>query len=333
MRRKLLAFQYGELTHHFQRQEQPLDSAPPPQQERICKVSPGLRKRASALQNRQHWIASPSDQFEAILFLVPQLETISDFHEKNGMWHSAQLWIETRKTTPGSRLEFEDGSQRRSTGKVDKEENDSCLHVNSQHQQQHVITSKQSQDSLLSGRFRRKQIFSKGRNKGHLAATAVLKLPCHKHRTTGFSFLLLQRQKAIAPLKFHWVFFFCFAETDTSLDRVLSPAKSHGSKTLLHATFSSSVWPCPRAERSTNQAKWLAAPNPEKLFHCTMRSYLFEPDEWFEYLLLLQRKFFFWWLPFSMPNIKGMLSSPASPAVLRHLAAHSLQHFGELSSP
>ena len=116
------------------------------------------------------------------------------------------------------------------TDKVDKEENDSCLHVNSQHQQQHVITSKQSQDSLLSGRFRRKQIFLKGRNKGHLAATAVLKLPCHKHRTTGFSFLLLQRQKAIAPLKFHWVFFFCFAEIDTSLDRVLSPAKSHGSK-------------------------------------------------------------------------------------------------------
>lgn len=72
------------------------------------------------------------------------------------MWHSAQLWIKTRKTTLGSRLEFEDGSQRRWTGKVDKEENDSCLRVNSQHQQQHVIRSKQSQDSLLSGRFRRK---------------------------------------------------------------------------------------------------------------------------------------------------------------------------------
>ena len=122
------------------------------------------------------------------------------------------------------------------------------------------------QDSLLSGRFRRKQIFSKGRNKAHLAATAVLKLPCHKHRTTGFSFLLLQRQKAIAPLKFHWVFFFCFAETDTSLDRVLSPAKSHGSKRCSMQLFLHLFGPVHEQKDQRIKLSGLAATKPGKTF-------------------------------------------------------------------
>ena len=108
------------------------------------------------------------------------------------MWHSAQLWIKTRKTTLGSCLEFEDGSQRRWTGKVDKEEMIlvcvSTLNINSnmslEANNPKIVFSPAASDA---NRFSRKDATEATLllcSLGWTGATTVLKLPCHKQ---GFS--------------------------------------------------------------------------------------------------------------------------------------------------